>query len=102
MAGPFYNGGEQVHNIDLPGYSEPDALQRLLVHADRALLADIHRMDRDGEFTLDQFVISIDGVSCAFILGAPQVEGLYAFVRHICEENMYELDLKNCKVKGWR
>ena len=101
MSGTFYNGGEQVHNTDLPGYSEPDALQHLLVHADRALVADINRTELDGEFTLDQFTISINGVTCAFILGAPQVEGLYAFIRRICEENMYELDIEGGKVKGW-
>ena len=101
MAGPLYNGGEQTYNINLPGYSEPDALQHLLVHADRALVADINRTEKDDDYTIDQFTISINGVTCAFILGAPQVEGLYAFVRHICKENLYDCDIANCKVKGW-
>lgn len=100
MSGPLYNGGEQVHNANLPGYSEPDALQRLLVHIDRALVNDINRTDK-GDYTIDQFTISINGVSCAFLVGGPQVEALYAFIQRICEENLYVLDIKNCKVKGW-
>lgn len=100
MAGPMYNGGDQVHNVNLTGYSEPDALQRLLVLIDRALEDDIIRTDR-GDHIFDQFTITIGGTSVAFYIGGPQAEGLYAFVNHICAENLYGCDFENCIIKGW-
>ena len=98
---PLSNGGTQVHNTNLEGYSEPDALQVLIRSAHAAMEDDLERTEKSQDFTTDQFTISVGGVTCAFYLGGPQVEALYAFVDHICGENMYSFDPNALIVEGW-
>ena len=98
---PLSNGGTQVHNTHLPGYSEPDALEILLNVAHNEMLEDLEQNEATGDWSTDQILISVGGTTCAFYLGGPQFDALIAFVNHICGENLYELDLDNLEVKGW-
>ena len=102
MHNMLYNGGTQVHDVNIEGYSEPDALQCLLVNLDKALENDTKRFEqKQGNFVSDQFTISIFGVTCAFMVGAPQADALCRFVKSICDENLYEVDIEKNVVKGW-
>lgn len=91
----------QVYSTHLNGYSESAALQFLLRAAHNALEADLDRNEKNNDFTIDQFTISVGGVTCAFLLGGPQVEALYRFAEHICAENLYSIDLNSLTVEGW-
>lgn len=89
---------KQYESTYLPNYSEPMALQTLLVALNVAMGGDIERMEHEQNYTGDQFVIIVGGKAIAFILGAPQVEGLYKFVQSIADENFYAVDFHRSEV----
>lgn len=95
-----YPIGTQYNNVYLPGYNEAYALQELLCMTDLAMEDDLDRMEEDN-FTGDHFTICVNGKSIDFMLGGPQVDALYAFIHHICGENLYEINMKTNEVKGW-
>ena len=104
-------------DYSMPGYSEATALQQLRVDADEAfsiyaaaseILAttpDMLSKELDASISVDnllnvanavdfnqQFTININGKQHAFMLGAAQYEALIQFIKHIVNENLYELD----------
>lgn len=89
---------KQYESTYLPGYSEPYALQTLLVALNVAMADDIDRMDHEQDYVGDQFTITVGGKAIAFILGAPQIEGLYRFVQNIADENFYSINLHRSEV----
>lgn len=91
----------QVYNTHIDGYSESAALQFLLRAAHNALEADLERIEKNDDYTTDQFTISVGGVTCAFLLGGPQYDALISFVEHIAGENLYTVNLDNLTVEGW-
>lgn len=89
---------KQYESTYLPGYSEPYALQTLLVALNVAMDEDMDRMDHEQDYVCDQFTITVGGKAIAFILGAPQIEGLYRFVQNIADENLYSINLHRSEV----
>jgi len=78
-------------------YNEAAALQQLLEATDATLhewneMAE-EALQRKEDFDVAEFTITVGGVQTAFILGGPQVEALYRFVKHIAAENMYYVDV---------
>jgi hypothetical protein len=72
-----------------PNYSEPAALQQLLINIDEAVNDDAVL---DEEVCSDIQII-VGGQQVAFYLGGPQQEALYAFINHIADENAYAVDI---------
>lgn len=90
----------QYNSVYLPGYSEARALQELMFALDVAIDEDLERMEEDN-FIGDHFTICLGGKAIDFWLGGPQADALYAFIYHICDENLYEVNPKTNEVKGW-
>lgn len=89
------------YNAGLNSYNEAEALQQLLRAANDTLDAEVERLDTNADDALiDQFTITIGGVQTAFFLGGPQIEALYRFIKHIADENFYDVDIDNGTVTG--
>lgn len=96
------NSRQQTSNTYMPGYNEAFALQRLLVHIDEAMARQLPLLDDDSaKIDTEQFTITVNGCSVAFYLGGPQTDALYSFVKHIADENMYDVDIDARTVIGW-
>lgn len=85
------------YSVHLNGYNEAAALQRLLDAANSALDEQEKRLTA-GDYTLEQFTITVGGVQTAFLLGGPQYTALCEFIQHIADENFYEVDFKEATV----
>jgi hypothetical protein len=87
------------YSTHLSTYKEADALQQLIVALNDAL-SDERFEQHEKDVMNDQFTITVNGVQTAFYLGGPQAEGLFAFVKHIADENFYEVDINKGTVVG--
>lgn len=100
-----------LHTTFSKSYNEAEALQQLLRIATETLsdLSDnIDKMCDNGETiestdldVVDEFYITVGGVQIAFYMGPAQCEALYAFIKHLAGENLYEVNFDDCTVKGW-
>ena len=79
---------------------EATELQKLLRAASTALNELADREEIAGLDVEANFTITINDQTCTFVLGAPQVEGLYAFINHIADENWHIVDFENKTVTG--
>lgn len=82
----------------LSTYDEATALQQLLEATDTAIDNWQKEFENDKSF-FEEFTITIGGVQTAFILGGPQMEALYQFVKHIGRENCYYVDISTNTVE---
>lgn len=76
-------------NIQHPEYSEPAALQELLLAANEAVEEANDKADIDRDYLNTSFNIDIGGRSIAILLGGPQYQALINFVESIAAENGY-------------
>ena len=79
------------YSVRLKEYKESAALQQLLQAADEAASNFLDHFIEDADY-FDEFTITINGVTTAFVLGGPQYDALLAFVCHIADENGYSVD----------
>ena len=97
----------KLYSTKLSTYNEAEALQQLLQQTCKAADIQADANDREladkecNDWTALEFTITVNGVQTAFALGGPQIDAIAAFVDHIANENLYDVDFKEATVKGW-
>lgn len=78
-----------ICNSNLSNYSEEEALKALYKNFDEAIERQNKQLYEDTDYFYEEFHVIVNGASHAFILGAPQFEGMLSFMRQVCSENLY-------------
>ena len=93
------NNINNQYRTSLSTYKESEALQQLVRTVNNALTNERFQQFEHDVMT-DEILITVNGVQTAFYLGGPQMDGLFAFVDYIANENGYAVNFDEGTVVG--
>lgn len=90
----------EQYSTRLDTYLESKALQQLLDNTNAALDHVVEELEA-GRIIDEDITITVNGIQTAFFVSGPQVEAIYAFIKHLALENFYHVDFDEMIVHGW-